>query len=113
MNAGAIAQDPVAFVAGMLAIGFIGFVLRWAWTHTHQRIDEMAEALIKHEDEDRKRHEEVIRVTTRIDTQMGRFISDIESEKRTRADVNKEIFLKLDHINERLPERRDPPRSGR
>lgn len=91
---------------GTLIAG-LGFVARWAWTHTHDRIDETHKALHDHEMEDRRRHEEVIRSTTKLETQMGRFLSDIESEKRTRADVNKEIFLKLDRIGDRLPERRD------
>lgn len=69
--------------------------------------------LLEHEHEDRKRHDEMLRVTTRIDTQMGRFISDIESEKRTRAQVNRDIFEKLDRISERLPERRDNQRDER
>lgn len=95
---------------GVAILGALGWLARWAWNHTHERIDEYARALAKHEDEDRKRHEEVIRVTTRIDTQMGRFISDMESEKRTRADVNREVFRKLDDINERMPERRHEER---
>lgn len=95
---------------GILIIGFLGFLARWAWMHTHERIDETHQMIREHDAEDRKRHEEVIRVTTRLDTQMGRFLSDIESEKRTRADVNKELFGKLERIVDRLPERRDDDR---
>lgn len=113
MNTGVIAADPASFVAGILVIGFVGFLARWAWTHTHTRITETQQLLQEHEREDRSRHEEVIRATTKLETQMGRFISDIESEKRTRAEVNREIFSKLDRINDRLPERRDGPRDER
>lgn len=113
MNAGVIAQDPAAVVAGLLVVGFLSWLARWAWTHTHARITETQKLLHEHEQEDRRRHEEVIRATTKLETQMGRFISDIDSEKRTRAEVNKEIFAKLDRINDRLPERRNEPRDGR
>lgn len=104
-------MDPVSGAAILvLVLSLLGFIARWAWTHTHQRIDELNKAVIDHESEDRRRHEEIIRVTTRLETQMSRFVSDMESEKRTRADVNKEIFLKLDRIGDRLPERRDEVR---
>lgn len=108
------ADTVVSGGVGLLVVSLLGFLARWAWSHTHERIDLLNKSLSEHEDEDRRRHEEVIRVTTRIDTQMGRFISDIESEKRTRAEVNKEIFSELRRIAERLPERRDePPHKGR
>lgn len=92
---------------GLLVVSCLGFLARWAWTHTHARIQETREMIREHESEDRKRHEEVIRVTTRLETQMGRFLSDIESEKRTRVEVNKELFRQLERIADRLPERRE------
>lgn len=108
---------------GALVIGVAGFILRWAWTHTHKRIDDthaemqrttsaIFEQMREHDREDRSRHDEVIRVTTRISTQMDRFISDLESEKRTRAEANKEIAVKLERINDRLADRREGDRKG-
>lgn len=92
---------------GLLLLSGLGFLARWAWTHTHERINETREMIQEHDTEDRIRHEEVIRITTRLETQMGRFVSDIESEKRTRAEVNRELFRQLERIADRLPERRD------
>lgn len=39
---------------------------------------------------------------TRLETQMGRIVSDIESEKRTRAEVNKFFMVRLDGIADRI-----------
>lgn len=108
---------------GALVIGLAGFIMRWAWTHTHKRIDdthaemqrtttELFEQLREHDHEDRSRHDEVIRVTTRIGTQMERFISDLDSEKRTRSEVNRELFVKLERITDRLSDRREGDRNG-
>lgn len=102
-----MAIDPVLGSIGAAALALFGWLARWAWIHTHQRIDETRKMIIERDVEDRKRHDDVLRCTTRLETQMGRFISDVESEKRTRADVNKEIFAELRRIAERLPERRD------
>src|SRR5690242_19458818 len=99
-------------------LGLLWWLARWAWLHTHARIDESHRVSARvhediyrqirdHETEDRKRHEEVIRSTTRLSTQMERFVSDMASEKRTRAEVNKELFAELKLIRDRLPERRD------
>lgn len=38
----------------------------------------------------------------RLEAQMGRIVSDIESEKRTRADTNKFVTDKLDKIADRI-----------
>lgn len=33
-------NTAIAIVVGTLGLGFIGFILRWAWTHTQERITE-------------------------------------------------------------------------
>lgn len=33
-------HTAAAIIFGTLGIGFAGFILRWAWTHTHKRIDD-------------------------------------------------------------------------
>ncbi len=43
----------------------------------------------------------VEREVTEIKTQMARVVSDIESEKRTRSETNREITGKLDQLIER------------
>lgn len=37
-----------------------------------------------------------------VKTQMARYTSDIESEKRTRAEVNRELTSKIQHLEDRL-----------
>lgn len=49
------------------------------------------------------------KVAIRLEEQMGRFASDIESEKRTRAEANRQINDKLDELMHGI-ERRIKPR---
>lgn len=98
-----------AIVGGSLALGLVSFIIRWAWTHTHKRIDEVREVtdlifrqMREHEHEDRRLHDEFLKLTTRIDTQLGRLLSDQESEKDTRRRVNKEHSETLGSINARI-----------
>lgn len=111
--------DPIisSILGGGSVVAFLWFIARWAWLATHKRIDEayrscenIADRLREHDREDRERHDVVIKATTRLETQMERFVSDMTSEKRTRAEVNRELFIKLDQLRERLPERRDEKR---
>lgn len=52
---------------------------------------------------------QVEKVAIKLEEQVGRFVSDIESEKRTRAEANRQINEKLDELM-RGVERRMKPR---
>ena len=53
-------------------------------------------------DERRKEHADLSERVVRLETQLGRLVSDSESEKDTRRRVNEHFEKKLDSFNERM-----------
>jgi len=116
---GAVAGAGVTMIAALLGLAGI------AWKAIHDRMAAQKLVIEGKADLDELNRQRdhvgnifeklglVEREVTEIKTQMGRVVSDIESEKRTRSETNKEINGKIDQITgkiDQLIERRNRKR---
>lgn len=115
--------DDPGFLAkfATAAAGAAGTIVAAVWTTLNKRIGKVEKQVEEKADQaemERQRDNigklfdsmKTVEVNVAsINAQMGRFISDIESEKETRREANKAINEKLD----RIMERRQRPRDGR